>query len=233
MYNIMVAENPEFKFIADTGTKVLNNTFIMYCDENGIKRFEKLMSIIPAKGDSLELRKSKALIAWNNDIPYTLRALFNNLAAIQGDDNIQIVIDDYTITIVTHMDKKGQIDSLWDMFESMIPSNMHFIHKNLIECNSDTMFYVATGATYGRITASEYIQWFGSDGHVYVAVGLIDGRVTVNEFTQYMEISGNAYVGTGVAEVMIMANEYTQEISVKGGAGNGVGIANAEIIQIS
>lgn len=232
MYQIMTTENPEFKLIAVNCKRVLNNTFIMYCDKEGIQRFERLLNIVASESDTLDFRKSRVLSKWNDDIPYTLQALMNKLVAIQGDDDIQIVINDYSIIIITHMDKKGQTDTLWDLFETMIPCNMHITHKNYVKCNTGGTSYFAGGMIYSRLAVNEYTQYFNSSGMSYFGFGLSYGRITVNEFTQYFTSSGTAYVGIGTSEVRMMVNEYVPNFRLKGNANLGVGITNTEIIKI-
>lgn len=232
LYNIMITENPEFKLIANNTKRVLNNTFILYCDKNGIERFEKLLNIVASDDDTLESRKSKVLIAWNDKIPYTIKALMNKLIAVQGDDNIQIILDEYTITIITHMDRRGQTDSLWNLFEMMIPCNMQIVHKNIVECKTGGTVYVAAGTSFSKASVNEYTQWFGVNGNIYVGSGLNCGRVVVNEFTQYFSSSGNAYFAAGTSEVRMMVNNYIQNFSAKGNANVGVGVSNTEIIKI-
>lgn len=156
--HIMMSENPEFHLLVENRKKVLNNTFILYTDKDGIQRFEKMLHLVPSEGDTLELRQSKALIAWNNDIPYVLKALYNKLIALQGNDNIQIILNDYTITITTHMDKRGQTEPLWDLFESMIPENMQIVHSNIVEYKTSGNVYIAAGMNYSKLTGNEHTE---------------------------------------------------------------------------
>ena len=71
---IMTAENPEFQAVSDEGQVVLDNTFIMHCDEKGISRFEKMLGIYPLPTDTLDSRQSRVLTRWNDVVPYTLKA---------------------------------------------------------------------------------------------------------------------------------------------------------------
>ena len=49
--------------------RALDNAFIEDCDEYGIKKYEKLVGVTPTAQDTLESRKSRVLIRWNDFIP--------------------------------------------------------------------------------------------------------------------------------------------------------------------
>lgn len=232
MYHLIMAENPEFRFVAGNCRKVLNNTFIMYCDKDGIQRFEKLLNIVGSDNESLEFRQSRVMVRWNDSVPYTLKALTNKLIAMQGNNDIQIILEGYKISIITHMDNAGQSDSLWDLFNTMIPCNMDITHKNLVRCGSSGIIFIAAGTNYTQMTANEYTQWFDSRGTFYIASGLNCGRIEVNEFTQQFTSTGKIYLAAGTSEVSVMVNDYIQEFSSHGNANLGVGISNTEIIKI-
>lgn len=143
--NIMLAENTEIDAVSDECKTILNNMFITGCDENGIKRFEKLLGIDALDNETLEFRQSRAMIAWNNTIPYTLRSLENKLIAVQGNDDVQLNVSGYKLNIVTHMDNAGQIKSMRKLFDKMIPCNMQISHKNVIRCNAGCSANIGIG----------------------------------------------------------------------------------------
>lgn len=216
MYHLITAENPEFKFVANNCKKVLNNTFILYCDKDGIQRFEKILNIVGSDDETLEFRQSRVMINWNDSVPYTLKALTNKLITMQGNNDIQIVLDGYKISIITHMDNAGQSDSLWGLFNTMIPCNMEITHKNLVRCNSDGIIFIAAGTNYAQNTTNEFTQWFGSHGTFYIATGMNYTRKTVNEFTQHFNSSGTFNVGAGLGYTKISVNDYIQEFTASG-----------------
>lgn len=212
----VIIDNPEFRFVAGNCRKVLNNTFIMYCDKDGIQRFEKLLNIVGSDNESLEFRQSRVMVRWNDSVPYTLKALTNKLIAMQGNNDIQIILEGYKILIITHMDNAGQSDSLWDLFNTMIPCNMDITHKNLVRCGSSGIIFIAAGTNYTQMTANEYTQWFGSRGTFYVATGMSYARTAVNEFTQHFNSSGMFKIGAGVSYTKVNVNDYVQEFTASG-----------------
>lgn len=177
MYQIMIAENPEFNWVTSECGKVLNNTFIMYCDERGIQRFEKLLKIVAGENEPLEYRRSRIMVRWDDSVPYTLKTLMNKLIALQGNDDIQIILNGYTMTIITHMDDGYAVNSLKELFDEMIPCNMVVIHKNDILCNSTCTAYIAVATSYSRCMVNEYTQYFNSNGSIKVCAGVSSTEV--------------------------------------------------------
>ena len=228
-YHLMLAENPEFEFIASNCKNILNNTFIMYCDEQGIQRFERLLNIVASEDDTLEFRKSKVMVRWNDTVPYTLKALTNKLVAMQGNDDIQIILNGYSIIVITHMDNKGQADSIWDLFNTMIPCNMDVTHKNLVRCNSGGLIFIAAGTNYSRLTCNEYTQYFNSSGTFYIASGMNYARTVSNHFVQHFNSSGVVNLGVGISVGKISVNEYVQEFTSSGSVTIGSGISYAQM----
>lgn len=76
------AEDPEFKLVWEGADRVLRNEFILTADKYGISRFEKLLGLVPGKGEDLESRRMAVLGRWYNARPYTWRMLLERLEGI-------------------------------------------------------------------------------------------------------------------------------------------------------
>ena len=150
---IMTAENPEFQAVSDEGQVVLDNTFIMYCSEKGIARFEKMLGIYPLPTDTLNSRKSRVLTRWNDVVPYTLKAFLSKIAALQGNDNIQITFfnDQYKIQVVTHLEEQGQQDDLAYLFKTVLPCNLVVESINELDCAAIGDMTLGSGITYAAV----------------------------------------------------------------------------------
>lgn len=150
---IMTAENPEFQAVSDEGQVVLDNTFIMYCSEKGIARFEKMLGIYPLPTDTLDSRRSRVLTRWNDVVPYTLKAFISKLSALQGNDNIQITFfnDQYKIQVVTHLEKHGQQDDLAYLFRTVIPCNLVVESINILDVQTSGEAVVGNAITSTEI----------------------------------------------------------------------------------
>lgn len=168
MQEIMSAENPEFVLTAKEYDRLLDNQFIISCDEVGISRFEKILGIVPTANDTLQSRISRVLIRWNDTAPYTWKAFLQKLQTLCGDD-FEVIPDwnNYTLKIITHLDVYGQVDELENILGYMPPSNIEIIANNVLEYLMSGTAFVATGLAFANLfnlTDSYQVNWtFNAD----------------------------------------------------------------------
>lgn len=158
---IMAAENPEIQLVENESEVVKNNQFIETCDENGIKRFEKMLKIVPNADDNLDARISRVITRWNDSIPYTYRDLIQKLDMLCGKGNYQIIpsFNDYTLELFVYLPLSGQVDELEFMFSYMIPSNIVVISNNVIPFESaGTAFLASTTVKTLKFTITSDLQ---------------------------------------------------------------------------
>ncbi len=150
---IMNTENPEFYLLENEAERVRNNQYIISCDENGIKRFEKLLNIVPLPDDTLDSRKSRCLMRWNETIPYTYKSLVNRLDLICGEGNYQLVLkpNDYEIEIVVSLELYGQTDELNKILSYILPANIAANVRNNIRCEAGLALSVGGAANVAEI----------------------------------------------------------------------------------
>lgn len=112
--------------------RVLNNAFIAECDEYGIRKYEMILKITPSADDTLESRRSRVALRWNDHIPYTYRVLIAKLNALCGVNNYDMVCDlkNYSISLHTHLSMSGQVKELEDLLDKMLPATMVFTISN-------------------------------------------------------------------------------------------------------
>lgn len=129
------AEQKEVDLIDGEISKVLDNAFIEDCDEYGIKKYEKLVGVTPTAQDTLESRKSRVLIRWNDFIPYSYRVLIQKLNIFCGVNNYDISGDlkNYELFISTHLSIVGQTTELEKMLDKMLPVPIVFTLFNDLE----------------------------------------------------------------------------------------------------
>ena len=123
---IMNAEEPELQLIEDDSETIKDNMFILYTNEEGIKRYEKMLGLLPLKGDNLYNRQAKVLAQYTNTVIYTLRGLKERLDVICGVDNytIKFIPNEYKIDINLHLNIKNLVNTITSMIKNMIPANM-------------------------------------------------------------------------------------------------------------
>lgn len=119
-------ENIEFKKLNKEIQLALNNQFILSCDIDGIKRYEKILNIIPKEEDQLEDRIIRVLSRWNDTIPYTYRGLIHKLNVLCGEGNYKISLlhNDYTIELIVYLIFGSQLEEIKHMLNYMIPANI-------------------------------------------------------------------------------------------------------------
>ena len=135
MQQIMNAEDREIESIEETRSKLFKNAFIDSCDEDGIKRFEKPLGIVPDQKDRLEARKMRVYALWNSTLPYTMRGLKRQLDTICGEGKYSIdgSIENYELNICTHLTTPKDAETAIALIEKMIPENIDVSFSNEIE----------------------------------------------------------------------------------------------------
>lgn len=123
---IMNAEEPELQLVEDASETIKDNMFVLYTDEAGIKRYEKMFGLIPLQNDSLSNRQTKVLAQYTNTVIYTMRGLIERLNIICGVDNytLELIPDEYKINIGLHLRVKNLLSTISSMFIDMIPANI-------------------------------------------------------------------------------------------------------------
>ena len=210
MQKVMKAEEPEFQLVADESEVLKNNQFIETCNEVGIARFEKILHITPSSEDTLDSRKSRVKIRWNDAVPYTWNVFLMKMQTLCGDD-FTVVEDwnNYQLHLTTHLDLYGQIDELENILEYMPPANIEVIANNELNYKVDGSLYSALGMAFADIfelTDSFRVNW------------TIEGN------------AGGAVVGSGTCEIELTDSFSDAEISVGSAAKTGLGVAYTTII---
>lgn len=104
-------------------TETIINTASLY----GIKKWEKVLGILPSDNDSLETRRFRVLNIINSKLPYTYRWLRNKLTEIVGNESgytLNINYRDYIITIVLSGLDIYLMLEIEKQLRHAIPSNM-------------------------------------------------------------------------------------------------------------
>ena len=81
---IMEAEQSEFEIVWPQAENVLNNQFVSDSSSIGIERMEKILGIIPKDTDTQDERKFRILVKLNEQLPYTLPVLEQQLKRMCG-----------------------------------------------------------------------------------------------------------------------------------------------------
>ena len=106
---IAKTEDIEFLRLYGETDRALKNLFIETADEYGVKRLEKVAGIYPDSEDTLEQRKARLYVYWNDKEPYTEGELRNRLESLCGAGNYEIDSDyrNFLIRIITNVGGYG------------------------------------------------------------------------------------------------------------------------------
>lgn len=129
--HISIAENPELNLVWEELQNVLDDQFIRDATLNGVARREKPLRIIPKTSDTLDVRKFRLLSRYNEDIPYTVPNLRNQLTNLCGPNGYRINFLNNTFTLIVKVElvAKQNLDTVRELLERMVPLNM------IIECD--------------------------------------------------------------------------------------------------
>lgn len=149
---LLRAEEPEFDPILLYGEKILRNQFISAADEEGIKRFEKMMKMYPDQEDDLETRRERIRSKWLSKLPYTLKMLENQLFSFCGNYfTLSMNHDNYEIRIVTHLNSYSRLLALRERVNNMLPLNMKADYFNYLSVKPEGESTVFAGIKqYGK-----------------------------------------------------------------------------------
>lgn len=130
---IMQTENPEFDLLWDADGLIRLNLYIITAQEEGLKRYERILGITPAPDDGFETRRSRIIARWNDFTPYTLKYLIGLLSILaNGHFEIKTNFPSYEINITVTLTASGAVDDLAYILKNIIPCNLTVISKNEI-----------------------------------------------------------------------------------------------------
>lgn len=124
-YNeIFKAENPKLQSVWNETVKLLSRTFIETADEAGIRRFEQMLGIVPIAGDDLESRRMRLRTIWIVARPFTMNKLHEILKGLCGENNYEITLDSFELTVKIALGTRNQIDIVSKMLTQIVPANI-------------------------------------------------------------------------------------------------------------
>lgn len=123
---IMRTETVELEKLEYQQENLVNESFILTCNEDGLARYEKLLKITPLANDTVETRRFRVLSKWNTTIPYNFAYLEKQLATLCGENGYQIETDFVGRELIVKVEliSKNMVDSVRSMLEDILPCNL-------------------------------------------------------------------------------------------------------------
>lgn len=148
------AEEPEVQKVQEELSKVLKDLFVEDATERGVKRWEKVLKIVPKATNSLENRKFKILSKITRKLPFTLRVLQQMLETLCGKNNYEIELrhNDYEIEVRINLANNNNIMDVLSLLEIVVPANLIKILKSYLTMRSEVPKYAIGGMSGEEIT---------------------------------------------------------------------------------
>lgn len=148
---IMEAQQPEMVKIWQAYDDALSDQFIESATEYGVKRWEKILKIIPKATDNLNARKFTILARINEQLPFTMITLRNTLKSLCGEDGFTLTLnhENYTLYVQVELVAKSNYTDVGDMLDRVVPANM--VINISLKYNQQT--------TLAKFTHGQLQQW--------------------------------------------------------------------------
>lgn len=121
------AEEPEMRLLWGTTEKHLEDAYILTASPEALKIYEALVGVTAAEGDSLEERRARVLMLWNDNDPYTMRTLRKKLDTLYGAGryDVELYADRYHIKIILYLEHMtARTGFVLQFLREMIPANL-------------------------------------------------------------------------------------------------------------
>ncbi len=104
----------------------LDDQFIQDARESGIARRERILQIAPKGTDTLEDRRFRVKARMNEQLPFTLPALRQQLADLCGPAGYTVALDRgaYLLTVRVALTAKSNFDDVGALLERVAPANI-------------------------------------------------------------------------------------------------------------
>lgn len=124
--NIAEVENPEIDLVSKAIEDVMNNQFVNDSTENGVKRWESILKIYPKGSDSLDVRKFRIIARLNEQLPYTMTTLENQLLNLCGKDGyyVELKNNEYILSVKINLVAKKKFEEVDELLKRVVPANL-------------------------------------------------------------------------------------------------------------
>lgn len=133
----ILREYREFKGITDgqqwlfeqlwaAAEKALDDQFVDTATENGIARWEKILNITPKGSDTLEARRFRIKTRLNEQLPFTMTTLRQQLSTLCGEDGytVDLAVGTYLLIVRIALASKSNFNDVADMLQRVVPANI-------------------------------------------------------------------------------------------------------------
>ena len=104
-----------------------DNIMVLTSDEEGCKRREAILGIVPLDTDTLDERRYRILLRWYDTYPYTENDLTERLTRLcpDGEFNLTVDYDQLTVDVKLGLTNKKNFAALKELLEELIPLHVY------------------------------------------------------------------------------------------------------------
>jgi hypothetical protein len=123
---IMEAEQITAEKVWTDAENTLADQFVQTATENGVKRYEKILSIVPKGTYTLDERRFQILARMNEQLPYTLNQLNEMLTALCGEDGYYLTLDTnaYELRVKLALYNEHNVQAVEELLYKVVPANI-------------------------------------------------------------------------------------------------------------
>lgn len=123
---IATAEDPELSDLWIEIEHAFSDQYVDDATQNGVARYESILKIVPKATETLDERKFRILSKYNEQLPYTYRAMLQRLDTLCGPDGytVELNVPGYTVKVRVRIFAENNLAAVGDMLEGIVPMNM-------------------------------------------------------------------------------------------------------------
>lgn len=149
------AEQDEFITLWAELVNVQNEQYLSSSTVYAVKRWEKVLGIVPNDDDTLDERKRRIQVRLRMRPPYTYWNLRDNLIAMCGENGYRLSVDPIALTIEIRisLEIKFMFEEVGRMFDKVLPVNLLLDYRLLYNTHFDL-----TRFTHAQLAALTHFQ---------------------------------------------------------------------------
>lgn len=123
---VIQAEDPEFQTAWAALETALDDQFVDSSTETGVSRWEGVLEIIPRATEDLGARKFSILTRLNEQLPYTIRTMIQQLESLCGAGSYSVELQNgtYTLSVKVSLAAKSNFDDVKALLDRTVPANI-------------------------------------------------------------------------------------------------------------
>lgn len=141
------SEQPEVTAAIEAVRNAPKEFYLSTLTEYGVERWEGILKITPAEGDSLDTRRERVAAALMYRLPYTWTTLLSYLSTVSDYNIATLDADAYTLALTIELSGYDERDALTAILRQMVPANLVVNLRTLIRTTHD-----ATPAAAGAVS---------------------------------------------------------------------------------